>query len=106
MNTRKMTEQEIEDFLQAQIQAARSRNGWNTIKINTPRFTVTTEVNRHFDIESNDIHVWFSNCEYGVFDNRAAAERNAPARARVERAIDITVNGNTSLLIPVTEVVF
>jgi len=76
------------------------------IRINTPRFTVTTEVSRHFDIESNDITVWFSNCEFGVFDNRAAAERNAPARAQVERAIDITVNGNTSLLIPVTEVIF
>lgn len=77
-----------------------------TIKINTPRFTVTTEVSRSFDVESNDITVWFSNCEYAVFDNRAAAERNAPARAQVERAIDITINGNTSLLIPVTEVIF
>ena len=76
------------------------------IKINTPRFSVTTDVNGSFDIESNDITVWFSNCEFGVFDNRAAAERNAPARAQVERAIDITVNGHTSLLIPVTEVIF
>lgn len=77
-----------------------------TIKVNTPRFTVTTEVSRWFNIESNDIHVWFSNCEYGVFDTKAAAERSAPARAKVERAIDITINGNTSLLIPVTEVIF